>query len=69
MMTKFNQIMGIIGFSILLIVWISPVHIMYKRVRYQTIRALWNVMIAPFGSVTFKSYLLAEILTDCIIPI
>ena len=26
-------------------------------------------MIAPFGDVRFKAYLLAEILTDCIIPI
>lgn len=40
----------------------------YKRVRYATIYAFFNVFIAPFGDVNFKSYLLAEILTDCIIP-
>ena len=36
--------------------------------RYGTIRTFFNVLIAPFGNVNFKSYLLAEILTDMIIP-
>lgn len=41
---------------------------LYKRVRYSTIEAFFNVIIAPFGNVKFKAYILAEILTDCIIP-
>ena len=31
-------------------------------------RAFWNVLVAPFGNVKFKAYILAEILSDCMIP-
>lgn len=38
---------------------------MQRSFRYGTLVALFNIVIAPFGNVKFKTYLLAEILTDC----
>lgn len=47
----------------------NPSKLLYKRLRYSTIECFGNVLIAPFGNVMFKTYILAEILTDCIIPL
>lgn len=66
-----NGVKEKIGFILvigLILMWINPTHHLYRRVRYQTIIALGNVFIAPFGNVRFKAYLLAECLSDCIIP-
>lgn len=62
---------GIAFFLIALILFgiLNPFQILYKRVRYSTIIAFYNVLIAPFGNTKFKAYILAEILTDCIIPL
>lgn len=67
--STYKKIVGIFMTVLLIILWIQPTKYIYKRVRYSTIRAFWNVIIAPFGSVKFKAYILAEIMTDCIIPL
>ena len=38
---------------------------MYRPIRYEIFISIFNMLIAPFGNVKFKTYLLAEILTDC----
>lgn len=42
---------------------------MYRSIRYDTIASILNIVIAPFGNVKFKTYLIAEIFTDCLISI
>ena len=51
------------------LIWVNPLNILQRSFRYGSIVALFNIVIAPFGNVQFKTYLLAEILTDCSIPI
>lgn len=50
-------------------VFVSPFKRFYRHFRYGTIRALGNLVIAPFGKITFSVFLLGEILTDCIIQL
>lgn len=65
----YKEVVGVLVSLLMLIMWVNPSKFIYKRVRYSTIRAFYNVVIAPFGNVKFKAYILAEILTDCIIPL
>lgn len=66
---RFKQFAGIFMVSLLVLIWVNPTRLIYRRVRYSTIIAFYNILIAPFGLVNFKAYILAEILTDCIIPL
>lgn len=66
---NFKMGVGLTIISIVLIALFNPWNVLYKRVRYSTIEAFFNVFIAPFGNVKFKAYILAEILTDCIVPL
>lgn len=49
--------------------WLNPIDIMYRAIRYDVLEAIMNIVIAPFGNVKFKTYLIAEIFTDCFISI
>lgn len=42
---------------------------MYRSLRYETLKSFFYVITAPIFKVTFKAYLLAEILTDCNVQI
>ena len=48
---------------------LNPFQFLERKFRINSFVALLNVIIAPFGKVTFGTYLLAEILTDCSISI
>ena len=56
---------AIIFTCIIIGVWINPFHVHYRKVRFDCIKAFCHAIIAPFGNVQFKTYLMAEILTDC----
>ena len=49
----------------MLILWLNPFDFMLRVLRFDSILTIFQVVIAPFGNVKFKTYLLAEILTDC----
>lgn len=51
--------------SIFVILWIVPFNILYRPLRFEVFVSLFNMVIAPFGNVNFKTYLITEILTDC----
>lgn len=51
--------------TLFVILWLNPLNFMYRPIRYEIFVSLINMVIAPFGNVNFKTYLLAEILTDC----
>jgi hypothetical protein len=65
----FKEIVGLIIIAIVMIGFFNPGKFLYKRARYATIEAFGNVVIAPFGNVKFKTYILAEVMTECIIPL
>jgi len=54
-------------FIIVILLFINPLNVMYRRVRYSLFTTFANVVIAPIGNIRFKAYLLTEILSDCII--
>lgn len=61
---------AIIMTIVFLALWFNPIKgMIHRRLRFATLITLYNVIIAPFGNVEFKTYLLAEILTDCPIVI
>ena len=68
LLNRSNQILAYSSMGILLLIWVNPFKTLYRRIRFSTIWAFFQIIIAPFGNVAFKAYLLAEILTDCIIP-
>ena len=55
--------------SVFVAIWLNPLNVMQRSFRYGSLQALLNVIIAPFGNVKFKTYLIAEVLTDSSIAI
>jgi hypothetical protein len=41
----------------------------YRRARYQLGIVLWNILIAPFGSVRFRDFFMADIITSMGTPL
>ena len=66
-MKTFKKNYGIVTFVIFVLLWIHPFKFLYRNLRIGVFKTLWQIIIAPFGNVKFQTYLLAEILTDCII--
>lgn len=60
---------AIAGCVIITLLWFTPFKILYSKVRKGIFIALFQVIKAPFGNTLFKSYLVAEILTDCMIQL
>ena len=52
-------------FCLFALILINPLNFNLRNFRKGSITALYNILIAPFGNVTFKTYLLAEVFTDC----
>ena len=52
-------------FCLFVLILMNPLNVNLRNFRKGFMIALYNIMIAPFGNVTFKTYLLAEVLTDC----
>lgn len=60
---------GIVSFVLFIAIFLNPFNFLFRKLRYGLGIALWNILTAPFGSVTFKNYLLAEILCDMAIQL
>ena len=54
--------------SVLFFLWLNPFMISTK-LRFGVFKALRELVIAPFGLVHFRAYLVGEILTDCVIQL
>ena len=55
---------------IFFVLWLNPIKgIFHRKLRFGALITLFNVIIAPLGNVNFRTYLLAEVLTDCSITI
>ena len=52
---------------IIVVLGINPMKNFYRKFRFGIIKAAFQLLIAPFGDVSFRVYLLGEILTDFII--
>ena len=66
---KWKRLIGMFLGIMFLVLWLNPIRLIHKKLRYGTIVAFWNALTAPYGAVNFKAYLLAEILTDSIIQL
>lgn len=62
-------IFAIVACSLMLFLWINPFKFQFRKMRYQVIEAFFHVIFAPIGNVKFRTYLLAEILTDSLIQL
>jgi len=68
-MKLFKQIAGITVFSVVILLFINPINMMYRQARYSLFFIFGQILIAPFGMVKFKMYLLAEILSESVIQL
>ena len=68
-LTILKRNVTIVMVSIFALLWINPIDIMYRSIRFDVFETIMNILIAPFGNVKFKTYLIAEIFTDCFISI
>ena len=48
----------------LIIVILLPCHLFYLRARKEMVKVLFNIIISPFGSVKFRHFFLADMLTS-----
>jgi len=69
MMFNFKRNSGITIFSFAFLIFINPINVFYRQVRYSLIFTFFHVIAAPFGAVKFKAYLLAEILSESVIQL
>lgn len=63
---------NLFAFSILgiyLLILLCPFRLLYRQARFSIIKSLFELMIAPFGPVKFKNYMLGSWLTSMVIPI
>lgn len=53
--------------TLIIVLFINPMRNFYRKFRFGIIKAAYQLLIAPFGDVSFRVYLMGEILTDFII--
>ena len=63
-MRTFKKIAGTSIFAFTVLMFINPINMMYRQVRYSLFHVMGHILVAPLGAVQFKMYLLAEILTE-----
>ena len=68
-LSNYKSLLATSMLVIFICLWFHPFKFMHRRLRYGTLVTILNIVIAPFGNVDFRTYLLAEILTDCTISI
>lgn len=56
-------------FILLLILWVNPFRCCYRSIRFELLRTLAHIVIAPFGKVEFRHFFMADILTSLVKPL
>ena len=69
LIAKWKRLIGTFFGVMFFALWLNPIRMIHRKLRWGTIVAFWNALTAPFGDVNFKAYLFAEILTDSIIQL
>ncbi|CAG9327816.1 unnamed protein product [Blepharisma stoltei] len=66
---RFNNSSAILFLGIYVFLLVCPFNIMHKNARMRVLKTLAEVVIAPFGPVKFRNYMLASWLTSMTIPL
>ena len=61
-----NAICPLALITIFIILCFLPFHVFYLRTRKELSRVLFNILLSPFGTVKFKHFFLADILTSMV---
>jgi hypothetical protein len=54
---------------IFVLLLINPLHVFYRTARWELFRCLFHILISPFGTVKFKQFFLADIITSMTKPL
>ena len=63
------SLFGFFLFLLMIVILINPFMCCYRSIRFEIIRTLFHILIAPFGMVKFRHFFLADILTSLVKPI
>jgi len=55
---------GLIMSTSFILFWLNPLNVLYRHARFDFLKIILNIVISPFGKVSFKYFFVADIITS-----